>query len=115
MLQPLSVLAMLGLIAGFSAYAQAPSKEPRDIAREAERAEASAARELSTRNDDLITEVLPDGTRMVDLQGRFQMQTSVVRMPDGSLKTVCHSESEDPLHVHADGAEHAILAEDESR
>ena len=97
------------------ANAQAPSRSADEISRQAQEAEAAAPPELSTRNDDLVAVTLPDGTQMVDLKGRFEMRTSIVRMPDGSFKTVCADAHAEALHNHQTRNETTTAVEDASR
>ncbi len=49
------------------------------------RVDAAFAAGLSTSDDGLVEEVLPDGTVKVNLQGRFQSASFATVQPDGSI------------------------------
>jgi hypothetical protein len=57
-------------------------------------AQAALAEALSRSWEGLVEEVLPDGSVMVDLQGRFQEVVAVRVAPDGTQLAACVSQAE---------------------
>lgn len=54
---------------------------------------------------DLVPVKMPDGSTMVDLQGRFQQATVATVQPDGSIRTYCN----DADHVAQGQHNHEII------
>lgn len=71
---------------------------------EAQRLEAAAAAEADNLNYSdigLQKVMLPDGSVMVDLQGRYQMSMTVEVQPDGSLQASCTDSAHSAMGAHS--------------
>ena len=90
---PTHAPARAGLVIEVDPPAGQPSAtaDPSDVAR---RIAADAALERST--DGLVVETLADGSRRVDLQGRFRAYSVVTVAADGSLHLAC---TDDPARA----------------
>ena len=60
---------------------------------------------LSRSEQGLEKRLLPDGTLLVNLQGRFQNMSVVTRTPDGETRITCNHSADDVEHsrVHGSG------------
>lgn len=66
-----------------------------------QRQQASAAdAAFNQDNTDLVPVRMPDGSIMVDLQGRFQQATVATVQPDGSIRTYCNDADHVAQGVH---------------
>ncbi len=68
------------------------------------------ARLVNTSSEGLREETRPDGTVVVDLQGRFQSATVVSIGKDGKLRSACYSAA--PEHRHGATCKHAAPPSD---
>jgi hypothetical protein len=81
------------------ALAATPSKDPHEISQAAREAEAAAPAEYSTSSQGLVEETLSDGTKKIDLQGRFQMEVTVKKSDDGKMHATCDAAGEKHQHT----------------
>jgi hypothetical protein len=96
--------------------AATPSKDPHEISQAAREAEAAAPAEYSTNTQGLVEETLPDGTKKIDLQGRFQMEVTMKKGDDGKMHATCDAAGEKHEHTPVvAAAESTTTTEDTSR
>jgi hypothetical protein len=85
--EPAPPVAAAGLVAYIDPVTGGHTSNPTDEQRAA--MAAALANTLSRSQEGLVEVVLPDGSVMVDLQGRFQNAVVVRRGPDGTLTYGC--------------------------
>lgn len=59
-----------------------------------------AGNDLNFSDEGLVQQVMPDGSVMVDLQGRYQMSMVVDVQADGSLRARCTDDAHTALGAH---------------
>lgn len=57
---------------------------------------------LSQSSEGLVEVRMPDGSTMIDLQGRFQMTSQATVQADGRVKTDC--DTDEAVHAHTSAA-----------